>query len=84
MGHNGPEETTYTKQGFGQHIEVITVNGWFAGEMGEGESREMGRWVSSQWGRQVKTSNQTFSNFLLNTVTEGAVTTEAGNQDQAF
>ncbi len=27
MGHNEPGETTYTKQGFGQHIEVGTVNG---------------------------------------------------------
>ncbi len=28
VGHNGPEEATYAKQGFGQHIEVMTVNGW--------------------------------------------------------
>ncbi len=61
VGHNGPEETTYTKQGFGQHKEVITVTGWFAGEMGGGVSRQMGRWVSSQWGRQGKTTSQTFS-----------------------
>ncbi len=31
VGHNGPEETTYVKQGFGLHIDMITVNGWYAG-----------------------------------------------------
>ncbi len=41
VGHKGPEETTYTKQGFGQHVEVITVTGWFAGEMGRGR---VGKW----------------------------------------
>ncbi len=29
-GPKGPEEATYTTQGFGQHIEVGTVNGWRA------------------------------------------------------
>ncbi len=29
VGHNGPEETTYIKQGVGLHIEVITVNWWW-------------------------------------------------------
>ncbi len=30
MGHNGPEEITYTKQGLGQYIKVGTVNEWHA------------------------------------------------------
>ncbi len=35
-GHNAPEETTYTKQGFGQHIGVGTINGWRAVRGGRG------------------------------------------------
>ncbi len=31
MGHNGPEETTYVKQGVGLCIDMIHVNGWCAG-----------------------------------------------------
>ncbi len=27
VGHNGPEETTYIKQGVGSRIQMITVNG---------------------------------------------------------
>ncbi len=34
MGHNGPDETTYIKQGVGLHIEMITFNGWCAGGKG--------------------------------------------------
>ncbi len=41
----------------------------------------MGRWVFSQRG---KTSVQAFSNLLLNILTEGAVTTEAGSFFQYF
>ncbi len=29
VGHNGPEEATLSKQGFGQHIEIETVNGGY-------------------------------------------------------
>ncbi len=36
-GHNGPEEATYMKQGVGLHIDLITVNGWFAGGKGRGK-----------------------------------------------
>ncbi len=36
-GHNGPEETTYIKQGVGLHKEMITVNGWCAGGMEGGK-----------------------------------------------
>ncbi len=39
IGHNGPEETTYIEQGVGQHIEMITVNGWCAGGMGRGNTK---------------------------------------------
>ncbi len=38
-----------------------------------------GRWVFSQWGRLGKTSVKTSSNRFLKTLTEGAVTTEAGS-----
>ncbi len=55
---------------------MITVNGWCADEMGGG-SREMGRWVFSQWEKWAKTSVQTFSNIFLKPLTEGAVTAEA-------
>ncbi len=48
---------------------MITVNGWSAGGMG-------GRWG--------KTSVQTFSNRFLKTLTEEAVTTEAGSLFQYF
>ncbi len=41
VGHDGPEETTYIKQGIESHIEMITVNGWCAGGM-QGD-REMRR-----------------------------------------
>ncbi len=34
--YNGPEETTYIKQGVGLHIYMITVNGWCAGGKGGG------------------------------------------------
>ncbi len=61
---------------------MITVNGWCTGEMGGG--REMGRWVFSRWGRWGKTYVQTFSNLFLKTLTEGAVTTEAGSLFQHF
>ncbi len=43
--------------------------------------RGLGRWAFSQWG---KTSGQTFSNLFLKTLTEGAVTTEAGSLFQYF
>ncbi len=48
---------------------MITVIGWSAGGMG-------GRWG--------KTSVETFSNRFLKTLTEGAVTTEAGSLFQYF
>ncbi len=35
--------------------------------------------VNVEWGRRGKTSLQTFSNLFLKTLTEGAVTTEAGS-----
>ncbi len=38
--HNGPEETTHTKQGLGYHIGVVTVNGWRAVRGGG----ELGNW----------------------------------------
>ncbi len=31
VGHNGPEETTYIKQGVGLRIDMTTVTGWCAG-----------------------------------------------------
>ncbi len=37
-----------------------------------------------QWGRWRKTSVQTFSNLFLKTLTQGAVTTEAGSLFQYF
>ncbi len=40
VGHNGPEETTYIKQGVRLHIEMTTVNGWCAGGRGEGGGGE--------------------------------------------
>ncbi len=52
---------------------MITVIGWCAGGK-EGE----GVGVFSQWGRWGKTSVQTSSNRFLKTLTEGAVTMEAG------
>ncbi len=36
VGHCGPKETTSIEQGAGQHIEMITVIGWYAGGMGGG------------------------------------------------
>ncbi len=56
---------------------MLTVYG------GEG-GREMGRCVFSQWGRWGKTSVHTFCNLFLKTLTEGAVTTEAGRLLQYF
>ncbi len=38
MGHNGPEETTWTEQAIGSHIKMVTVNGWY-------ESREGGKGI---------------------------------------
>ncbi len=58
---------------------MITVTGWCAG--GKGGER-VG--VFSQWGRWGKTSVQTSSNRFLETLTEGAVTTEAGSLFQYF
>ncbi len=49
-----------------------------------GGSREMGKWVFNQWGRWGKTSVQTFSNLFLKTLTEEAVTMEAGSLFQYF
>ncbi len=49
---------------------MTPVTGWCAGGMGGG-----------RWG---KTSVQTFSNLFLKTLTEGAVTTEAGSLFQYF
>ncbi len=46
--------------------------------------RKMGRCVFSQLGRWGKSSVQTISKFFLKTLTEGAVTTEAGNLFQYF
>ncbi len=40
--------------------------------------------VFSQWGRWGKTSVHTSSNRFLKTLTEGAVTTEAGSLFQYF
>ncbi len=51
--------------------------------MGGGRGKG-GGWVFSQWGRWGKTSVQTFSNRFLKTLTEGAVTTEAGSLFQYF
>ncbi len=33
-GHNGPQATTQRELGVGLHIEVVTVNGWYAVEGG--------------------------------------------------
>ncbi len=44
----------------------------------------MGRCVFSQWGRWGKTSVLNLSNRFLKTLTEGAVTTEAGSLFQYF
>ncbi len=44
-----------------------------------GGGRVMLKCVFSQGGRWGKTSDQTFSNLFLKTLTEGAVTTEAGS-----
>ncbi len=70
------EETTNIKQEVGLHIDMITVNGWCAGGKG--------RCVFSQWGRWGKISVHTSSNRFLKTLTEGAVTTEAGSLFQYF
>ncbi len=43
FNHKGPEETTYIEQGVGQHIEMITVNGWCEGGMRGVRGREIGR-----------------------------------------
>ncbi len=58
---------------------MITVNGWCAG--GKGGER-VG--VFSQWGRWGKISVQTFSDHFMKTLTEEAVTTEAGSLFQCF
>ncbi len=43
VGHNGPEETTYIKQGVGLRIDMITVNGWCAGgKVGRGVGKRGG------------------------------------------
>ncbi len=42
--HNGPEETTYMEQEVWYHKEMITVNGWCAGGIGEG----VGKWSDEQ------------------------------------
>ncbi len=77
VGHNGPEETIYIKQGVGSHIEMITVKGWCAGGKGGGVSvQSLGRWG--------KISVPTSSNRFLKTLTEGAVTMEAGSLFQYF
>ncbi len=34
VGHNGPEETIFIKQGVGLHMDMITVNGRCAGGKG--------------------------------------------------
>ncbi len=53
-GHNGPEETTYTKQGFELHTETGIANGWRAGGMGfEG----LGKWIKMTF---VKTFSNCF------------------------
>ncbi len=54
---------------------MITVNGGVQVGWGRGVGK-MGRWG--------KTPVQTFSNLLLKTLTEGAVTTEAGSLFQYF
>ncbi len=46
--------------------------------------RWVGGWVFSQWLRWGKSSVQTSSNRFLKTLTEGAVTTEAGSLFQYF
>ncbi len=49
--------------------------------------RGVGKWgggVFSQWGRWAKTPVQTFSWRFLKTLTEGAVTREAGSLFQCF
>ncbi len=51
---------------------------------GAGGIGKRGGWVFSQWGRWGKTSVQTSSNLFLKTLTEGAVTTEAGSLFQYF
>ncbi len=64
---------------------MITVNGWCAGgKVGGGGVGKRGGWVFSQWGRWGKTSVQTSSYRFLKTLTEGAVTTEAGSLFQYF
>ncbi len=36
VGHIGPEEATYIKQGVGLRIDMITGNGWCASGKGVG------------------------------------------------
>ncbi len=55
---------------------MITVTGWWAGGKGVG--------VSGQSMGEMGRSDQTFSNRFLKTLTEGAVTTEAGSLFQYF
>ncbi len=63
---------------------MITGNRWCAGGKGWGLGEKGGGLVFSQWGRWGKTSVQTSSIRFLETLTEGAVTTEAGSLFQFF
>ncbi len=51
----------------------------YRGVQVEWGGREIVKRVFSQWGRWGKTSVKTFSNLFLKTLTEGAVTAEAGS-----
>ncbi len=55
---------------------MITVNGWCAGGRGEQGNGEMS---FQSMGEMGKTSVQTFSKLFSKTLTEGAVTAEAGS-----
>ncbi len=73
VGRKEPEGHTKIKYGVGLHIEMVTVNGWYA----NGGGKESGKGVFSLWGRWGKTSVQNFSNLFLEILTEVPVTTEA-------
>ncbi len=63
---------------------MTPVNGWCAVGKGGGSEKGGLESVLSQWGRWGKTSVQTFPSRFLKTLTEGAVTAEAGSLFQYF
>ncbi len=68
MGHNGPEETTLAKQGFGYHIEMGFVNEWRVG--GDGGDLRFGEMSVQSMGKMGKDFCPNFLQPLLENVDE--------------